>query len=98
MECAGLQTGRFPYLSRSNFQAVELPYGQTRRLRMLIILPAVGVDLKSFVANMTSEELISWIAELEPAEVGVGLPRFTATYASSLVDALAALGCYSSAH
>jgi serpin B len=85
-------TGRFPYLSRSTFQAVELPYGQTRRLRMLIILPAVGVDLKSFVANMTSEKLSTWIANLETTEVGIRLPRFTATYAGSLVNALTSLG------
>jgi serine protease inhibitor len=86
------KTGRFPYLSGSNFQAVELPYGRTRRLRMLIILPAMGVNLKSFVANITSEELGTWITDLEPAEVGIGLPRFTATYASSLVNALTSLG------
>lgn len=86
------KTGRFPYLSGSNFQAVALPYGRTRRLRMLIILPAVGVNLKSFVANITSEELSTWITDLEPAEVGIGLPRFTATYASSLVNALTSLG------
>ncbi|MGH8291200.1 MAG: serpin family protein [Steroidobacteraceae bacterium] len=33
------QTGGFPYHSGSNFQAVELPYGRTGRLRMLIVLP-----------------------------------------------------------
>ena len=86
------KTGRLPYLSGSNFQAVELPYGQTRRVRMLIILSAVGVNLKSFVANITSEELSTWITDLEPAEVEIGLPRFTATYASSLVNALTSLG------
>ena len=58
---------------------MELPYGQTRRLRMLIILPAVGVNLKSFVANMTSDELSDWIKDLKPAHVEIGLPRFTAT-------------------
>jgi serine protease inhibitor len=86
------KTSAFPYLSGSNFQAVELPYGQTRRLRMLIILPAVGVDLKSFVADMTSEELSGWIADLKPAHVEIGLPRFTATYVGSLDNALTSLG------
>jgi len=69
-----------------------LPYGQTRRLRMLIILPAVGVNLKSFVANMTSDELSDWIKDLKPAHVEIGLPRFTATYAGSLDNALTSLG------
>jgi serine protease inhibitor len=86
------QTGSFPYLSGANFQAVELPYGQTSRLSMLIILPAAGVELGSFVANMTNEKLSTWIADLEPATVSIGLPRFTATYASPLVTALTSLG------
>ena len=86
------KTSTFPYFSGSNLQAVELPYGQTRRLRMLIILPAVGVNLKSFVANMTSEELNEWIADLKHAHVEIGLPRFTATYAGSLDKTLTSLG------
>lgn len=86
------QTGSFPYFSGADFQAVELPYGQTGRFSMLIILPAAGVDLGGFVANMTGEELSTWVADLEPAEVGIGLPRFTANYSSSLVSALASLG------
>ena len=86
------QTGSFPHLWGADFQAAELPYGQTGRLSMLIILPAVGVDLRSFVASMTREELSTWIAELEPAQVSLGLPRFTATYGSSLVKGLTSLG------
>ncbi|MGH8199396.1 MAG: serpin family protein [Steroidobacteraceae bacterium] len=86
------QTGTFPYFSGANFQAVELPYGQTGRFSMLIILPAGGVDLGSFVANMTGEELSTWVADFKPAEIGIGLPRFTADYSSSLVSALASLG------
>lgn len=86
------QTGSFPYLSGADFQAVEVPYGQTSRLSMLIILPAVGVNLSNFVANMTNQELSTWIADLEPTQVSIGLPRFTANYASSLVSALTSLG------
>lgn len=86
------QTRRFPYFAGSDFQAVELPYGQTGRFSMLIILPAAGVDLGSFVASMTGEQLSAWIADLEPAEISIGLPRFTARYSSSLVDALTSLG------
>lgn len=86
------QTGSFPYLEGANFQALKLPYGQTSRLSMLLILPAVGVDLSSFVANMTTDELSTWLSELEPANGSIGLPRFTATYGSSLVNALTSLG------
>lgn len=86
------QTGSFPYFSGANFQAVELPYGQTGRFSMLIILPSAGVDLGGFVANMTGEELSTWVADLKLAEIGIGLPRFTANYSSSLVSALTSLG------
>jgi serine protease inhibitor len=86
------QTAIFPYLAGADFQAVELPYGQTGRLSMLIILPAPGVDLGSFVASMTNEELSTWLAEFEPGQVSVGLPRFSTTYASSLVQGLTSLG------
>ena len=86
------QTGSFPYLAGPNFQAVELPYGKTGRFSMLIILPAAGVDLGGFVANMTGDELNTWIAGLKSAEISIGLPRFTASYAHSLVNALTSLG------
>lgn len=86
------QTGSFPYLSGADFQAVELPYGQTGRFSMLIILPAAGADLGSLVASMTSQELSTWIADLKPAEISIGLPRFTADYSSSLISALTSLG------
>lgn len=95
VSCQMMQMSRpvkYPYLSGSNFQAVELLYGRTGRLRMLIILPAVGVNLGSFVASMTSEQLSTWIADLDPTEVSIGLPRFTASYSSSLVHALTSLG------
>ena len=86
------RAGRFPYLSGPDFQAVELLYGKTGRLRMLIVLPGVGGNLGTFVANMTTEKLSKWIADLAPTEVNVELPRFTATYGSSLVNALTSLG------
>ena len=38
-----------PYFHGTNFQAVNLPYGQGR-LSMFIVLPDTGVDLSSFVA------------------------------------------------
>jgi serine protease inhibitor len=85
-------TSSFPYLSGPDFQAVELPYGQTGRLSMLIILPAPGVDLGGFVTNMTSEKLSTWITDLEPVQVSIGLPRFTATHGGTLVNALTSLG------
>jgi serpin B len=86
------RSGTFPYLQGADFQALQLPYGRSGRLSMLIILPAVGVDLGSFIASMTSERLGTWLSELAPAGGSIGLPRFTATYGNSLVSALTSLG------
>ena len=41
---------------------------------------------------MTSDELSDWMADLKPAHVEIGMPRFTATYEGSLDSALTSLG------
>jgi serine protease inhibitor len=80
------QNGQFDYYQGSNFQLLRLPYGQ-QRLSMIIILPASGVSLTSFVSGLTVDHLAAWISELEPTlSMSIGLPRFTATYSSHPVD------------
>lgn len=93
------QSGSFGYFQGANFQMVRLPYG-AQHLSMIIILPAAGVSLESFVAGMTVEELDGWISELDPSyTLSLGLPKFTATYStdggsgiSQLPPALTTLG------
>jgi len=89
------QTGSFAYtagsLHGSNFQAVRMPYGQGR-LSMLIILPNAGANITSFVADITIDDLNGLIAQLEPSMVTIALPRFTASYGTSLTAALASMG------
>jgi serpin B len=86
------QTGSYPYLQGANFQAVSLPYG-SGRLSMLIILPAVGVSISDFVANLSLDGFNAWTAGMTPLSGGIGLPRFSATYQTEgLAGVLAALG------
>jgi serine protease inhibitor len=89
------QTGSFTYaagsLHGSNFQALRIPYGEGR-LSMLIILPGAGANLANFVAGITIDDLNGVIAQLEPSVVTVALPRFTASYGTSLTGALASMG------
>jgi serine protease inhibitor len=86
------QTGAFSYFQGANFQAVSLPYGQGR-LSMLLVLPAVGVDLDTFVAAITPAAIDSWVSQMSPGvTVSLNLPRFTTSFGTSLVPTLTTLG------
>ena len=86
------QTGSFPCFQGTNFQAISLPYGQGR-LSMLLVLPAVGVDLATFVAGITPAAIDSWVSQMQPGvTVGLNLPRFTTSFGTSLVATLKTLG------
>jgi serine protease inhibitor len=89
------QTGSFPYAAGTlhgvDFQAVRMPYGQGR-FSMLIILPNAGANVTSFVTAITVDDLNGLMAQLELAMVTIGLPRFTASYGTSLTGALGSMG------
>jgi serpin B len=85
------QTGTYGYYQGSNFQMLNLPYGQGR-MSMVIILPATGTSLNAFLPTLTPATLNAWFAQLQNEGVYIGLPRFTATYTSSMKDALTSLG------
>jgi serine protease inhibitor len=89
------QTGTLNYtagtLHGTNYQSVRLPYGQGR-LTMLIVLPDAGADVTSFVASIKTDDLNGLIAQLQPSTVTIALPRFTASYGTSLTGALASMG------
>jgi serpin B len=89
------QTSPFPYASGTlhgnDFQAMRMPYGKGR-FSMLIVLPAAGVDLNGFVTGVTAADLTAVTAQLQSTTVSVVLPRFTASYANSLITPLTSLG------
>jgi|HubBroStandDraft_5_1064220.scaffolds.fasta_scaffold20570_2 serine protease inhibitor len=89
------QTGAFPYAAGTlhgvDFQAVRIPYGQGR-FSMLIILPNAGTAVATFAADIAVDDLNGLMAQLEPSTVTIALPRFSASYGTSLTAALASLG------
>ena len=85
------QIAPYPFLQGPNFQALSLPYGQGR-VSMLVVLPNAGVDLTGFVAGMTAGDIDSWVSQMRQKQVLVALPRFTASYGTSLNAALSTLG------
>jgi serine protease inhibitor len=89
------ETGTFAYaagtLHGSSFQAARIPYGQGR-LSMLIVMPDAGADVASFVAGITVDDLSGLIAQLQQSTVSIAMPRFSASYGTSLTAALSSLG------
>jgi serine protease inhibitor len=85
------QSGSYSYLAGTGFQALRLPYGQGR-LSMLLVLPDSGTSLSSLVGSLTLESLNSWIGQMQSGSGDIALPRFTATYGTSLPPALTTLG------
>jgi serine protease inhibitor len=85
------QAASFGYLQGANFQALRLPYGMGR-MSMFIVLPDASLSLSSFIAGITPDMLNGWVSQVQTAYGDVALPRFTASYAASLVQPLTALG------
>lgn len=56
------------------------------------MLPDSDVNLGSFIAGITADDLANWIARFKPSFGKVALPRFTATYRASLPGAPTSLG------
>jgi serpin B len=85
------QSGSYAYFKGANFQALRIPYGNDR-LSMLILLPDSGVDLSAFIAGITTDDLNTWISQLQTSSGVIALTRFTSTYGASLPPALSSLG------
>lgn len=93
VSCEKMQlTGTFDYFTGATFQALRMPYGTNSRMSMLILLPNSSTSLAELVASLTPQALNGWISELQPTTGGMALPRFTATYGTSLIGSLSALG------
>jgi serpin B len=86
------RTARFGYLPGDGFQALEMPYKDTR-LSMVVLLPAESASLKDFEEKVTSEGLSQWIGQLKETQVSVFFPKFKRdTPVYSLVSVLESMG------
>jgi serpin B len=85
------QLSRFDYAAFPTFQMLELPYAD-EELSMLALLPSEVDGLAGLEASLTSEMLGESIAQLQPRDVCVSLPKFEVTSEFKLSDLLASMG------
>jgi serine protease inhibitor len=86
------QLGTYQYLRGSTFQVLRLPYGTSRKMSMLIVLPDSAPSLQGLIASLTPDIIDGWISQFTSEGGSIGLPRFTSTYGASLPEPLSALG------
>lgn len=86
------QSGRYAYLENDQFQAVSLPYGESKRLSMYVFLPHESSDLSAFQQSLTAENWETWMSQFGRREGAISLPRFKLEYTTQLNDVLEALG------
>lgn len=82
----------FAYAEVDSTQVLRLPYGESGRFAMDLVLPPEGEDLPEVVADLDDEAWRALTAALSPTEVQVRLPRLDLAYDADLQDALVALG------
>ena len=83
--------GSFSYTSQENFEAVELPYGDSA-FSMVVLLPKPGVSIAALVEALDAESWDSWLNAAYPANVLIQLPKFKYDFKSLLNDPLTDLG------
>ena len=85
------KNGSFHYCETSKFQAIKLPY-ENSRLAMYVFLPRQSSSLEAFLENLTSAAWDEWMKKFESLPGHLRLPRFKLTYGAELRAALGKLG------
>lgn len=85
------QENRFRYFENTNFQAIELPYGN-RAFSMFIFLPKSGLGIDDLIRRIDSDSLKLWTGSLHSRKGAILMPRFKLEYNETLTDMLSSLG------
>jgi serpin B len=80
--------GGYAYAEGDDYQAIELPY-EGRTASMVLVLPA---DLGALEQDLDAGALDAIVSSLEPAQVQLGVPRFSFESRFDLLNALGDLG------
>ncbi len=80
----------FSYLETDDFQAVELPYGEKKRLGMYVFLPKK--DSTAFFNGLAADDWNSWVSKFKTKEGALILPKFKIEYGQKLNATLEKLG------
>jgi serine protease inhibitor len=83
--------GAIGYLGTADFQAVDLPYGNSA-YSMTVVLPREGKSVETVAASLQAPQWTSWMSQMHDADVDLYLPRFTLRWERTLNDDLKALG------
>jgi serine protease inhibitor len=85
------QEADFQYLENSDFQAIDLPYGDGD-FSMTIFLPSLQKDIDSLISEFNPENWNQWINSFYEQHLTLQFPKFTLEYEIKLNDVLKALG------
>lgn len=85
------RTKEMRYSEGDDYQLVELPY-KGGKYCADIILPAQGIDIRTFVASMDEQRWQEMTTYMENPEVELALPKFSLKYQRCLNADLQALG------
>ena len=85
------QKNDFQYLATSEFQAIDLPYGDGD-FSMTILLPNAGYDIDSLITQLDPDTWEEWTGSFSESEVSLDLPKFTLEYELLLNEALQSMG------
>jgi serine protease inhibitor len=80
-----------PFLNQEDFQAVDLPYGDSL-YSMMLFLPKEGATVDDIIEQMDQPTLEEWINGLQASNVEIVLPKFKMEYKQRLNDFLIAMG------
>ncbi len=85
------ETGMFKELDGTIYSAIRMPYGKGG-YAAYVILPNAGISATKFVSYMSAKNFDRMASLMTAQRLQVMLPKFTATYDTSLVNVLKSLG------
>jgi len=83
--------GTFRYAFNSDYEAVDLPYGNGA-FTMTVLMPRAGVNVNDYLETLDERRWSQIVSGMGEGRIGVSLPRFRLEYDTSLNDPLEALG------
>ncbi|MBE9223214.1 serpin family protein [Cyanobacterium stanieri LEGE 03274] len=84
--------GSFAYLENDDVEMIRLPYGESEKLAMYVVLPQEDSSLDGVMENLNGEIWQEWTANLRRQDGTIRLPRFSIEYDISLNNVLQKLG------
>jgi serpin B len=85
------ETGMFKELDSTIYSAIRMPYGKGG-YAAYVILPNAGFSATKFVSYMSAQQVDGMALLMTTQRLQVMIPKFTATYDTSLVNVLKSLG------